>query len=132
MNNSLKTHRIRSKQVSLDSIRLTLPVRHKNRYLSFKNEVLYRKNFDFRDSPVKSNKNENFVQNSSNMLNNRVFLLRLSIVVEIYRFSLDTIVFSRNRNRPKHEILAIFVNNSLKTHRICCKQVAFDSIRLTL
>ena len=37
-------------------------------------------------------------------------------------------VFLRNRYRLDHEILAIIVDNSSKTHRIRSKQVSFDSI----
>ena len=56
MNNFLKTHRIRSKQALLASIRLTLQVRYKNMYLSLKNKVLHRKTIDFRDSRLLNRK----------------------------------------------------------------------------
>ena len=81
-------------------------------------------------SHIISSKSDKFSQNSSNM-RNRIFWLRLSFIVEIQKFWLKTIVFSRNRNRPEHEILDKRVNNSSKSHRIRSKQVSFDSIRLT-
>ena len=82
--------------------------------------------------PIISSKSDKFSQNSSNMLNNRIFWLRLPIVVEISKFLLKTIVFSRNRNSPVPEILAKIVDNSLKTHRNRTKQVEFNSIYLSL
>ena len=66
------------------------------------------------------------------MLNNRIFLLRLSIAVEIWKVWLKAIVFSEIKNRLEHEILAKIVDNSSKTHRIRSKQASFDSIRSTL
>ena len=41
--NSSKTHRIRSKQVSFDGIRLTLQVHTRNWHISLKTQVLHRK-----------------------------------------------------------------------------------------
>ena len=83
-------------------------------------------------SPIMSSTSDNFSQNSSNMLNNRIFWLRLSIIVEFSKVCLRAIVFSPNRNRTGYIILSNFVDNSSKTYRIPSKQVVFYSIRFAL
>ena len=78
-------------------------------------------------SPSKSTKRANFVQNSSNKLKKRIFWLSLSIVVEVNKFWMKTIDFSRKRNCTELETLATIVANSSKIHRIRSKNASLDS-----
>ena len=61
------------------------------------------------DSPVKSSKSDNLPQNSSNMLKYGICWPRLSIIDEIYKFSMKTDVFSRNGVPPEQKCYLIML-----------------------
>ena len=109
VDNSSKSHRIRSKQVSFDSIRSALQDQIKNMHLSLKTQVLNRKTLFFRDFCQLSRAKVSFIAKLfeyaelmyslpeitiyswnpevfSNMPNYNIFGTRLSIIVKSRRF----------------------------------------------